>query len=68
MAESNDSLSSPEKKLLKWDEKWQGVGYTTGIGKIWNVQKYLKNKETKNTQITEIIGIIQKVLKYSDLV
>ena len=49
VVEEKEEEISPEKKILKRDIKRQGVGYTTGIGKIWNVSKYLKNKETKNT-------------------
>jgi hypothetical protein len=59
---------SPGKKTLKRDLKREGVGYTTGIGKIWDVSKYLKNKEAKSLQITEIMGIIQKVLERGKLI
>jgi len=47
--EEKEEFISPEKKQLKRDNKRTGVGYSTGIGKIWNVNKYLKTKETKNT-------------------
>jgi len=58
---------SAEKKQLKRDNKRTGVGYSTGIGKIWNVSKYLKTKETKNTQITEIVMILNKILTNTEL-
>ena len=37
----------------------QGIGYTAGVGKVWDVNAYLKNKEAKNQQIIKIIEVIQ---------
>lgn len=65
--EEKEEFVSAEKKTLKRDNKRTGVGYSTGIGKIWNVNKYLKTKETKNTQITEIVVILNKILNNNEL-
>ena len=46
-----------EKKLEK-----KGVGYSTQIGEIWDVDKYIKSKETKNQQITSLIAIISNFI------
>ena len=35
-----------------------GIGYSTGVGKIWDVNAYLKDKEAKNQQIIKLIEIL----------
>jgi len=36
----------PEKKKGR-----SGVGYTTGTGTVWNVAKYMQEKDSRNSQI-----------------
>ena len=38
--------AQPVKNYQK--KKRMGVGYTTGVGKTWNVNQYIKNKKIKN--------------------
>jgi hypothetical protein len=38
--------------------KKKGVGYTTEIGEIWDVNAYLKLKETKNASLLRVFRII----------
>lgn len=40
----------------------KGVGYTTGVGTSWNVNEYLKSKEAKNGQITNIVKILKNMI------
>jgi hypothetical protein len=41
----------------------KGVGYTTGVGSVWNVQEYLESKDAKNSQIANIISIFMHSIK-----
>ena len=36
----------------------KGVGYTTEVGEIWDVNAYLKLKETKNASLIKVFKII----------
>jgi len=47
----------------KKTKKKKGVGYTTEIGEIWDVNAYLKLKETKNASLLRVFRIIQKFLE-----
>jgi len=53
--------AEPVKKDAKGEKK--GVGYTTGTGSIWNVQEYLDSKDSKNSQILNIISILMHSIK-----
>eukprot|EP00347_Sterkiella_histriomuscorum_P007708 403347869 len=44
----------------------KGVGYTTGVGTAWNVNEYLKSKESKNQQIANIMNILTSIIKSQD--
>jgi len=44
----------------------KGVGYTTQVGTVWNVSEYLKSKEARNSQITNIINILKHFIKSKD--
>ena len=39
-------------------ETTKGVGYTTEVGEIWDVNAYLKLKETKNASLIKVFKII----------
>jgi hypothetical protein len=52
-----DSASEEESKPKKVVAK-KGVGYTTGVGEIWDVNAYLKMKETKNASLLRVFRII----------
>jgi len=41
----------------------KGVGYTTEVGEVWDVNAYLKMKETKNASLLRVFRIIQKFLE-----
>ncbi len=43
----------PGKKKVR-----KGVGYSTQVGEIWDVDKYMKSKKAKNGQIAALISII----------
>jgi hypothetical protein len=52
-ANSASEESKPKKYVAK-----KGVGYTTGVGEIWDVNAYLKLKETKNASLLRVFRII----------
>ena len=54
MSESKDQ----EKKKGR-----SGVGYTTGTGTVWNVQKYMQEKDNRNSQIQYLIDILTNFFK-----
>jgi hypothetical protein len=61
--------SSPKKQAPDTSTKpveKKGVGYTTGNGKVWDVDEYLAQVEAKNHQISKIIGIVKHTLKNSN--
>ena len=47
--EGESSDNKPEKSHEK--KKRKGVGYTTGVGQTWNVNKYMEEKKIKDSQI-----------------
>mmetsp|Transcript_41235 Transcript_41235/g.47493 ORF Transcript_41235/g.47493 Transcript_41235/m.47493 type:complete len:828 (+) Transcript_41235:1411-3894(+) len=53
--------TKPTKSHLK--NKRKGVGYTTGVGKNWNVSQYIKNKKVKSEQITYLIDILSSFFR-----
>lgn len=52
-----DSASEEKDEPTKVVAK-KGVGYTTGVGEIWDVNAYLKLKETKNASLLRVFRII----------
>lgn len=48
------------------DQKRKGVGYTTGVGTVWNVGEYLKTKEAKSSQAANIVNILKHMIKSKD--
>ena len=55
LSESSSPDKKDELKQKKWKKeeskdksKRKGVGYTTGVGTVWNVSDYLKSKEAKS--------------------
>ena len=50
----------------KKDQKRKGVGYTTGVGTVWNVGEYLKTKEAKSSQAANIVNILKHMIKSKD--
>jgi len=66
--EDNDKDMKKDKKKLKNYEKKKrkGVGYTTGVGKTWNVSQYIKNKKVKNDQISYLIEILSNFFRTKD--
>lgn len=56
-----------EKKVKNYEKKKRkGVGYTTGVGKTWNVNQYMKNKKVKNEQIAYLIDILANFFRTKD--
>ena len=47
-------------------KKRKGVGYTTGVGKTFNVNQYIKNKKVKNEQISYLIDILSNFFRTKD--
>ena len=47
-----------KKKKKKKPSGPAGIGYTSGAGKIWDVNAYLKNKEAKNQQIIKLLEVL----------
>ena len=47
-------------------KKRKGVGYTTGVGKTFNVKQYIKNKKVKNEQISYLIDILSNFFRTKD--
>ena len=47
----------PTKKKAR-----KGVGYSTQVGEIWDVDKYMKSKKTKNKQIESLIKIVSNFI------
>lgn len=56
--------NKPAKNYEK--KKRKGVGYTTGVGKTWNVNQYIKNKKVKNEQIAYLIDILSNFFRTKD--
>jgi hypothetical protein len=54
----------PVKNFEK--KKRKGVGYTTGVGKTFNVSQYIKNKKQKNEQISYLIDILSNFFRTKD--
>ena len=50
---------SKSKKKKKCGGKLAGVGYTSNVGKTWDVNAYLKNKQAKNEQIIKLLEVLQ---------
>ena len=61
-----DQIETKAKKQ-KRDKNRKGVGYTTDVGQEWNVNAYFKKKESKNSQIADIIGILKGIIMSKDL-
>jgi hypothetical protein len=59
-------MEKKKKKEQKKDQKRKGVGYTTGVGVIWNVSEYLKSKEAKSQQAANIVNILKNMIKSKD--
>ncbi|CAI2384890.1 unnamed protein product [Moneuplotes crassus] len=66
-SDSEEESIVTEKKKQQRDKNRKGVGYTTDVGQEWNVNSYLKKKESKNSQITDIIGILKGVIQSEEL-
>ena len=49
------SEEKKEDSTKKKKVKVTGVGYSTGVGVIWDVNSYLKNKEEKHSQIIKLV-------------
>ena len=47
------------KKGKKAKKGGAGIGYSTNVGKTWDVNAYLKDKEAKNQQIIKMIEVMQ---------
>ena len=62
-SDSDEETINTGNKKQKRDKNRKGVGYTTEVGQEWNVNSYLKKKESKNSQISDIIGILKGVIK-----
>lgn len=65
-SDSEEEIKTEAKKK-KRDKNRKGVGYTTDVGQEWNVNSYLKKKESKNSQISDIIGILKGIVKSEEL-
>jgi ubiquitin-protein ligase len=65
-SDSEEEIKTEAKKK-KRDKNRKGVGYTTDVGQEWNVNSYLKKKESKNSQISDIIGILKGIIKSEEL-
>ena len=63
----NEETITTETKKKKRDKNRKGVGYTTDVGQEWNVNSYLKKKESKNSQIANIIGILKGIIMSKEL-
>ena len=48
---------SPSKKIAKKEVR-KGVGYSTEVGKIWDVDEYMESKKAKNAQLLALVEII----------
>lgn len=63
---SSSSKPSKHKKKLKAKKKGKqpsnkaggGIGYTSGFGKTWDVNAYLKNQKAKNDQVIKLIEVM----------
>jgi hypothetical protein len=55
-----------KKKEEKKEQKRKGVGYTTGVGTVWNVGEYLKTKEAKSSQAANIVNILKNMIRSKD--
>eukprot|EP01022_Parablepharisma_sp_SALTPOND_P020985 TRINITY_DN395_c0_g1_i1.p1 TRINITY_DN395_c0_g1~~TRINITY_DN395_c0_g1_i1.p1 ORF type:complete len:5656 (-),score=802.26 TRINITY_DN395_c0_g1_i1:1614-18581(-) len=56
-APSKIEAEKPSKKKVR-----KGVGYSTQVGEIWDVDKYMKSKKAKNSQITALINIVSNFI------
>ena len=56
---TEESKKTDLEKDKKKSGAAKGVGYTAEIGKTWDVNAYLKNKEAKNQQIVKLIEVMQ---------
>lgn len=65
--DSEEETIKTEAKKKKRDKNRKGVGYTTDVGQEWNVNSYLKKKESKNSQISDIIGILKGIIMSKEL-
>jgi hypothetical protein len=65
-SDSEEEITTDGKKK-KRDKNRKGVGYTTEVGQEWNVNAYLKKKESKNSQIADIIGILKGIIMSKEL-
>ena len=54
---SADQTEDPTKKKVR-----KGVGYSTAVGEIWDVDKYLKSKKAKNNQIIALVTILSNFI------
>ena len=63
-----DEEHHEEVKTVKNYEKKKrkGVGYTTGVGKTFNVNQYIKNMKVKNEQISYLIDILSNFFRTKD--
>jgi len=50
---AESKAEDPNKKKAR-----KGVGYSTQVGEIWDVDKYMKSKKAKNNQIAALVTII----------
>ena len=66
-SDSDEETITTENKKQKRDKNRKGVGYTTDVGQEWNVNSYMKKKESKNSQIADIIGILKGVIKSEEM-
>ena len=66
-SDSEEETIQTEVKKKKRDKNRKGVGYTTDVGQEWNVNSYMKKKESKNSQIADIIGILKGIVMSKEL-
>ena len=65
--QENGEDKKEEKKVKNYEKKKRkGVGYTTGVGKTWNVSQYIKTKKVKNDQISYLIEILANFFRTKD--
>jgi len=58
--------STSKKGVDSENKKRKGVGYTSGVGQVWNVSEYLKSKEARSSQIANIVNILKYIIKGKD--
>lgn len=66
-ATTSTDTESEAKQIKNYEKKKRkGVGYTTGVGKTFNVNQYIKNTKVKNEQISYLIDILSNFFRTKD--